>query len=395
MSANVWKSNPVNKTVNKHSVPLARPSITQEDIDAVVEVLHSKWLAHGEFNHRFEEIFAEMMDVPHAISMNSCTSALEAALLVAGIKGEVIIPSFTWVATANVVVLSGATPVFCEIDPATRNVTAERIAEKITPRTEAVICVHYGGQPCNMTEIVALCEKHGLFLIEDSAETIGATWEGKATGTFGVGCFSFFPTKNITTGEGGMLTCQDDDYAQKVRALIAHGIMSTTYAREKVQRPWLRAAETVGRNFRLPNPLAALGYQQMKRLPMFNERRQELARRYNEHLAHYAPIIQTPVVAQGATHVYQMYTILVPEYMRDKMILYLRDNDIGASVHFDPPVHVQPYYLSQGWKEGDLPITERLAREIITLPIYPDLTDDEQDWVIHCVGQAVEKYSAQ
>lgn len=384
----------MNKLIEKHSVPLARPSISDEDVEAVIGVLRSKWLAHGEFNHRFEELFAEMMGVSHAISMNSCTSALEAALLVAGIRGEVIIPSFTWVATANVVVLSGATPVFCEVDPITRNVTADLIAEKITPRTEAVICVHYGGQPCNMTEIVALCEKHGLFLIEDSAETIGATWEGSATGTFGVGCFSFFPTKNITTGEGGMLTCHDDFYAQKVRALIAHGIMSTTYAREKVQRPWLRAAETVGRNFRLPNPLAALGYQQMKRLPEFNARRQALARRYDDHFKTYAPIIKTPTVAEGATHVYQMYTILVPEYMRDHMILYLRDNDIGASVHFDPPVHIQPYYLAQGWKEGDLPITEALSREIITLPIYPDLTDAEQDWVIHCVGQAIEKFSA-
>lgn len=377
--------------MERRNVPLARPSITQEEIDTVVEVLKSGWLAHGEYNHRFEEAFAEKIGVPHAISMNSCTSALEAALQAANIRGEVIIPSFTWVATANVVILARAKPIFCEIDPATRNVTAETIAEKITPQTEAVIVVHYGGQPCPMDEITALCERHGLFLIEDSAETIGATWNNRQAGSYGVGCFSFFPTKNITTAEGGMLTCKNDAFNKKVRGLIAHGVLSTTLAREKIERPWLRAAEMAGHNFRMPNPLAALGYGQIQRLDEMNAKRIQLADRYNQKLESLRATIQLPYVAPEATHVYQMYTILAPTDTRDQLLNFMRENGVGASAHFDPPVHLQPFYTEQGWKEGDLPITEELAKRIITLPIYPDMTEEEQDWVIYCLTNGLEE----
>lgn len=378
--------------MNKRQVPLCRPSIKEEEIKAVVEVLQSGWLAHGEYNHRFEEAFAKLLGVPHAITMNSCTSALEVALQVAGIRGEVIVPSMTWVATANAVVNSGATPVFCDVDRPTRNVTTELIEPQITPNTEAIICVHYGGQPCQMDRIVSLCEKHHLLLIEDSAETLGATWHAKQAGSFGIGCFSFFPTKNITTGEGGMLTCRDLEFASKVRALISHGISNTTFAREKMAKPWLRAAEIAGHNYRMPNFLAALGYHQLLRLEELNRKRVALANRYNALLEPLSPIVQTPVIAEGATHVYQMYTIEVRNGLRDIVIQYLRDYGIGASVHFDPPVHLQPYYLFN-YKNGSgmLPVTEQLAEELITIPMYPDMTKDDQDWVIYCLKIALKK----
>jgi len=284
------------------------------------------------------------------------------------------------------------TPFFCDVDGPTRNVTAETIEARITSRTEAVIPVHYGGQPCQMEEIVRLCEKHSLLLIEDSAETLGATWKGRQAGSFGIGCFSFFPTKNITTSEGGMLTCHDDEFACKVRALISHGIASTTLAREKATRPWLRAAEMAGHNYRMPNPLAALGYCQLQRLGELNARRIALAQRYNTFLGPLAPMIRIPAVVEGATHVYQMYTIEVRADLRDAIVRHLRARGVGASVHFDPPVHLQPYYLEQGAYryKGMLPITERLAQELITLPIYPDMTDAEQDWVVHCLQEALE-----
>ncbi len=370
-------------------VPLARPSITQAEIDAVAEVLKSGWLAHGEYNHKFEEAFAKLIGVPHAITMNSCTSALEIALKVAGVKGDVIVPSFTWVATANVVVNVGARPVFCEVDEDTRNVTAQTLSAALTPNTEAVIIVHYGGQACQMDDILTFCEEHGLLLIEDSAETLGATWRGRQTGSFGIGCFSFFPTKNITTGEGGMLTCQDDEFARKARALIAHGISSTTLAREKAERPWLRAAEMAGHNYRMPNPLAALGYHQLQRLDEMNARRIRLAARYDEMLGDLP--VETPVVADGATHVYQMYTILTDPDIRDELLRYMRSENIGASAHFDPPVHLQPFYAGLGWNEGDLPITERLSRRIITLPMYPDMTHQEQDRVVEVLRAGLER----
>jgi perosamine synthetase len=377
----------------KH-VPLARPSIGPTEIEAITEVLRSGWLAHGEYNHKFEEAFARLIGVPYAITMNSCASALEAALKIAGIQREVVIPSFTMVATANAVVNVGATPVFCDVDEATRNMTATLIEACITPRTEAVIVVHYGGQPCQMDDIVRLCERYHLLLIEDSAETLGATWQNKQAGSFGIGCFSFFPTKNITTGEGGMLTCHDAEFAYRVRALISHGIANTTLAREKAQKPWLRAAEMAGHNYRMPNPLAALGYYQLQRLHELNTKRVNLAERYNQLLASLSPIIRTPSVAEGGTHVYQMYTVQVNPDLRDRVLYYLRDHGVGASVHFDPPVHLQPYYRERGGQPGMLPVTERLASELITLPIYPGMTEDEQDWVVHCLSESLQVVKA-
>lgn len=377
--------------MEKRKVPLAIPSIGQEEIDAVVETIKSGWLAHGEYNKKLEQVFEELLGVPHAISMNSCTSALEIALKVSGIKGEVIIPSFTFVATANVVVLNGATPVFCEVDEATRNVTAETIAEKITPKTEAIIIVHYAGQPCQMDEIMQLCKERDLLLIEDTAETIGATWKGKQAGSFGLACFSFYPTKNITTGEGGILTCFDDEFNKIARAVMAHGIMSTTYAREKEKKPWLRAAEMPGHNYRMSNPLAALGYHQMLKLESMNAKRIALAERYNRLLTEFQGKITTPVVAEGATHVYQMYTVQVNDKTRDAIVNYLRDNGVGASVHFDPPVHLQPYYQKHYNSDGILPVTEKLSRELITLPIYPDMTEEDQDWVMECIRNAFKQ----
>ncbi len=371
------------------SIPLCRPSISEQAISEVVAVLRSGWLAHGEYNHKFEELFAQTIGVPHAISMNSCTSALEVALEVAGIRGEVVCPSFTWVATANSILNVGATPVFCEVDQATRNVTAELLADKITPRTEALMPVHFGGQPCDMTAIRELCDRRGLFLIEDTAETLGATWEGTQAGAFGVGCFSFFPTKNITTGEGGMLTCRDDDYAARVRARIAHGVTSTTLAREKAERPWLRAAAVPGHNFRMPNPLAALGWKQLQRLEEMNNRRQALAAAYDRALADLAPRVRTPDVAARATHVYQLYTLVVEQSLRDRLVNHLRKLGIGASVHFDPPVHLQPAYLEAHGGPGSLPITEELARTILTLPMYPDMTRDEQEQVIAGIREVI------
>ena len=372
-------------------VPLARPCIGMDEIEAVVEVLQSGWLAPGKYNRKFEEAFAELIGVPHAITMNSCTSALEVALKVAGIMGEVIVPSFTFVATANVVVTAGASPVFCDVDGATRNVTAELIEQRITPQTEAVIVVHYGGQPCRMDDIVRLCDGRSLLLIEDSAETIGATWRGRQAGSFGLGCFSFFPTKNITTGEGGMLTCRDDNFAREARAMIAHGITSTTLARERTERPWIRAAEMAGHNYRLSNILAAIGYHQLLRLEEMNNKRVALARRYDELLANLTPVVRTPAVAEGATHVYQMYTIEVSKDLRNPLLHYLRARGVGTSVHFDPPVHRQPFYLARGGARLELPATDRLANSLITLPLYPDMREEDQDYVVRCLREGLDE----
>jgi dTDP-4-amino-4,6-dideoxygalactose transaminase len=372
------------------AVPYSLPSITEAEIAAVVSVLKSGWLAFGPDKERFEEEFAASVGVAHAVSTNSCTSALELALVAAGIRGEVLVPSFTWVATANAVLNAGATPVFCDVDETTRNVTGKSLAARVTRRTEAVICVHYAGQPCNMDEITSVCRQHGLFLLEDSAQTIGASWRGRQVGSFGVGCFSFYPTKAMTTGEGGMLTTDDARFAERVRVLASHGVPSTPPLSGKVHLPWSRAAVEPGHNFRLPNLLAALGRVQLGRLTGMNAARAACARRYDQLLQPLHGRIRPPRVAEGATHVYQMYTVQAIAKERDALLRHLWERGVGANIHFDPPVHLQPLYRERSRERIRLPVTERLAQEVISLPIYPGLGDEDQEWVARCIHEGVE-----
>ena len=368
-------------------IPLCKPSINEDDLRVVSDAIKSGWLAHGKFNHDFEDNFAQYIGVKHAITMNSCTSALEIALKANDIRGEVIIPSFTWVATANAVINAGATPVFADVDYETKNLTSQNIESLINHKTEAVIVVHFGGQICLMAEILKLCRKHHLLLVEDSAETIGARFGDRQAGSFGVGCFSFFPTKNITTGEGGMLTTNDQKFADKCRALISHGIASTTFARESQNNPWERSADYAGHNFRMPNPLAALGNNQLMRLEEFNSKRKDIAHFYNSKLKNLCGLVETPKTAQGAEHVYQTYTITVEKKIRNNLVKFLNDNNVGASVHFDPPVHLQPFYKNFLKRRCILPSTEKLSAEVISLPIYPDMTLKEQRVVVKHVRE--------
>jgi len=360
-------------------IPLCIPTITDLELKYIREALLSGWLAHGPFNYRFEEAFAKLIGVEHAISLNSCTSALFLALVAQDIRGEVILPSFTFVASANAVVTAGAMPVFVDINYDTCNISPEAIEAAITSRTEAIMVVHFAGQPCQMDKIVDIAARHGLALIEDAAETLGATYEGKQAGSFGIGCFSFFPTKNITTGEGGMFTTNDAALANRVRTLASHGISKTTFERTRSRIPWQRSAIEPGYNFRMSNVLAAIGLAQVTRLEEMNARRQALAGQYHQRLGS-VDVIDLPGVHEKATHVYQMYTIKLKELSRDNFVLSLRERGIGASVHFDPPAHRNEWYrtMKHPW---NLEVTERVARSIVTLPIYPQMKESEVDMV--------------
>jgi perosamine synthetase len=369
-------------------VPLCRPQLGTAEREAVLEVLDSGWLAHGPKNRELEQQFQELTGAPFAIAMNSCTSALHLAVEARGIRGEVIVPSFTFVASANAVVTAGATPVLVDVDRHTRCVDPEAISAAVGPNSEAVMVVHYGGQMADMEPIAKTCERHGLALIEDSAETIGAHYRGLAQGSFGEGCFSFFPTKNITTGEGGVLTTHDAELHRKARALIGHGIESTTLEREKAERPWLRAATFAGYNFRMSNLLAALGVEQMKRLPELNAGRRRVAARYLEALSDLDEI-ELPRIADGRTHVWQMFTLLLRSADRTELLRKLRSVGVGASVHFDPPVHLQPRYQQAKRGPGGLAETEYVAEHVVTLPIDPGLTDDDIDHVIAALRWAL------
>lgn len=371
-------------------IPLCRPYLDEKELEAVKEVFESGWLAEGPKNEELEKMFADYIGVKRAVTSNSCASALFLVVKALDIKGEVILPSFTFAASANAVETAGATPVFVDIDYNTCNIDVIKTEEKITPKTEAIMPVHFAGQSSKMDEIMNLAERYNLKVIEDSAEAVGAEFDGKKTGSFGIGCFSFFPTKNMTTGEGGMITTNDETLAEKIKTMASHGIPKSTLGREKDKKPWARSAIYAGYNFRMSNILAAIGVEQFKKLETMNELRREHAKYLNEGLKGVKQI-DLPIEMAGCKHVYQMYTIKLKTGNRDEFVLKLREAGIGASVHFDPPVHLQHYYQNKyNYKTGDFPITEKVSESIVTLPMYPALTQKDLDFIIDTIKKIVK-----
>ena len=350
-------------------ISLSKPNISKKEIKIINKSLASGWLTHGPNNLKFELDFSKYINSKYAISMNSCTSALECSLKVLKKKGEVIIPSWTWVSTANAIINTGNKPVFADVDINSRNITAEYIEKKKTKKTVAIIVVHYAGLPCQMKKIISLVKKYKLELIEDSAETLGAKCDNKFTGSFGTGCFSFFPTKNITTTEGGMLTTNNKATFEKIKLIIAHGI------NKKLKKHfWNRESSLPGHNFRLPNHLAALGLSQLKRLNKFNQQRRSIAKKYDIFLNSFKGFFEVQKINKNLSHSYQMYTFLIDSKYRNKLLYFLKSKNIEASAHFDPPLHKQNYlkkYLKINLKNTDI-----LAKKIISLPMYPDLKDN-------------------
>ena len=350
-------------------ISLCRPCLDNNDYLMIHKSLKTGHLTHGKNNLLFEKNFSKLIGVKYAVSMNSCTSALECALKIIKKKGEVIIPSWTWVATANAVLNTGNTPVFADVDINSRNINAHEIKKCITKKTIAVIVVHYGGLPCEMNDIVTLTKKYNIELIEDSAETLGATWKKKQAGSFGTGCFSFFPTKNITTTEGGMLTTNNKHRYIEIKKLIAHGIN-----KNKKKYFWNREADLPGHNYRLPNHLAALGISQLKKLKQFNTKRREIAKKYDNFFSQYSDMFNIQKVNNNLTHSYQMYSVLIKANKRNNLLHYLKQKGIEALAYFDPPLHQQSYLKKYSTK---LPTTDILAKEIITLPMSPALKRNE------------------
>jgi perosamine synthetase len=355
-----------------HRIKLASPSFGPEELRAVREVLRSGWVVHGPKNKELEQLIAGYFSVPHCILVNSGTSALYAALKALEIRGEVIVPSFTMSATVNAIIIAGARPVFADVDERTGNIDPANIEKKITKKTEAIMPVHFAGQPANMGAIGAIARAHHLHLIEDAAETMGATWEGRLAGTFGdAGCFSFWASKAITTGEGGAIITANNRLAKWIRAFIAHGITTTTSDRQKSVKPWYRDAIMPGHNFRMSNIAAAIGVEQIKKINRLNECRRKLAAQLTELLKS-VPDIRPMERLPEADHVYQMYVIRVSRRIRNQLVRFLRSEGIEASVHFDPPVHRQTYYRRQ-FGTQHLPNTMALAETVITLPLFPDM----------------------
>jgi UDP-4-amino-4,6-dideoxy-N-acetyl-beta-L-altrosamine transaminase len=369
----------------KRELPFFVPWITEEDKKAVLEVLDSRWLTGGPRAKKFEEMFASYTSAEHSVSVNSCTAALHLAMcaLNIGSGDEVIVPVLTFAATANAPLYVGAKPVFADIDEKTFNISPKKIEQKITKKTKAIIVVHYGGQPCDMKEIMEIAEDHNVEVVEDCAHALGALYRGKNVGTFGsIGCFSFYPTKIVTTIEGGMITTQDKETANKMQILREHGMTRTAFAREN-KASWYYDVVDLGYNYRMNEVQAALGISQLKRIDDINEKRKEAAKYYTKRLSGIEGII-TPLEAEDRTHLYHLYAIRVLKEKfgidRNGLFKNLSASGIGTSVHYTP-LHFLTFYKKLGYGKQSFPIAERISKEILSLPLFPTISKQHLNFV--------------
>lgn len=351
-------------------IPLAQPLIGVEERAAVMRVLDSGNLAQGPEVAAFEDDFSHLVEGRHCVAVNSGTAALHLGMLAAGIGigDEVIVPSFSFAATANAVSLCGATPVFADIEHATFCMDPAAVAAAITPRTAALMPVHLYGHPAAMTNLATLADRHGLLLVEDAAQAHGAALNGRPIGALGqLAAFSFYPTKNITTGEGGMIVTDDESIARAARLLRNQG-MEQRYHNE-----------IVGFNARMTDLGAAIGRVQLRKLQGWNAARRHNAARLDAGLRG----VLTPSVAKGATHVYHQYTMR--SRSRDRLMAGLAERGIGTGVYYPVPIHRLPVYASMSTPA--LPETERAAAEVLSLPVRPDLAAEEMSAVIDAVNE--------
>ena len=356
-------------------IPIARPDIGAEEIAAVTEVLQSGMLAGGKRVAELEERFAAFIGVKHGIAVSNGTVALMCVFqgLGLGPGDEVITVGHTFNATVSSILSTGATPVFVDIEPDTYNIDAARIEAAITPRTRAISPVHLFGLPSDIEAIVAIADRHGLSVVEDACQAHGATFGGRRVGSFGHGAFSLYGTKNMTTGEGGLITTDDDRLADWLRLYRNQGM------RERYHH------EMLGYNFRLTDLAAAIGLCQLDKLERNTARRQAIAARYDAGFADLP--IRTPTVPAGRTHVFHQYTVDVGAD-RDRIVAELAAAGIGVGIYYPIPVHRQKYVLDLGIV-ADLPVTDRASEQTLSLPMYPVLSDEDQGTVIAAVRAAV------
>lgn len=380
-----------------HFLPYSLPLIGKEEIQEVTETLESGWLSKGPKVQQFEKEFAAFVGAKHAVAVNSCTAALFLALKAKGIGpgDEVITSPLTFSSTANTIIHTGATPVFADIDENTLNIDPVKLEAAVTPQTKAVVPVHFGGQSCDMDAILAIAQNHGLFVLEDAAHAVYTTYKQRMIGSIGdATAFSFYATKNLATGEGGMLTTDDEELADKIRVLSLHGMSKAAWNRYSSNGSWYYEVESPGYKMNMFDLQAALGLHQLKRLDDMQKRREEIAGRYQTAFQQIPGLI-TPFVHDDGRHAWHLYVLQVDDkkagVTRNEMITALKDEyNIGTSVHFIP-VHIHPYYQKQfGYKEADFPNAMNYYKRTLSLPLYPSMSDDDVDDVIEAVRDIVK-----
>lgn len=362
-------------------IPYGRQSIDEADIQAVVDVLRSDYLTTGPKIEEFEQAVCAYTGADYAVAVSNGTAALHAACFAAGIGpgDEVITTPITFAASANCVRYCQGSPVFADIKPDTYNLDPKDVERKITDRTKAVIAVHFTGQPCEMDAIRKIANEHSLLVIEDAAHALGADYRGKKIGSLSdMTTFSFHPVKHITTGEGGMVTTNDKRLYERLKLFRSHGITREERLMDQKAGAWYYQQLTLGYNYRITDIQCALGVSQLKKLDRFIARRKELAQRYNRAFEGVLGI-RIPFQQEGCGNSWHLYVIQTVN--RDRVFEEMRKAGIGVNVHYIP-VYWHPYYRECGYRDTCCPNADQLYRSMISLPLYPDLTDEQQDYVI-------------
>jgi len=375
-------------------IPYGRQEIDDADVAAVIEVLRSDWLTTGPKVEQFERDIAHYVGAKHAVAVSSGTAALHAAMYALGITSgdEVIVSSMTFAASANCIVFQEGLPVFADVDPDTLLIDPERVEEKIGPRTKAIVAVDYAGHPCDYDTLGVLAGKYRLKLVADACHSLGAALRSRPVGSLAdMSVFSFHPVKHITTGEGGMVTTDDAVFAQRMRRFRNHGI-ATDHRERQSRGEWFYEMVDLGYNYRITDFQCALGMSQLHKLNEWIDRRQRIAGRYSgafEDLPGIRPLAVRPQVS----HAYHLFVIRVDAkdagITRDQLFRTLREQGIGANVHYIP-VHLHPFYRSRfNTGAGLCPVAEHAYREILSLPVFPGMTDEDVETVIEAVKKAV------
>lgn len=369
-------------------IPYGRQWIEEDDIEAVAKVLRSDYVTTGPLVAEFEKTVAEYTGAKYAVAVSNGTAALHVACLAAGIKegDEVITTPITFAASANCAFYCGARPVFVDIEPDTYNIDVTKIEEKITEKTKAIVAVDFTGQPCKMDELRAIAIKHNLLVIEDAAHALGADYKGRKVGSISdMTTFSFHPVKHITTGEGGMITTNNKELYERLVLFRSHGITRAEHLLEKNEGGWYYEQLDLGYNYRITDIQCALGVSQMKKLDRFVEKRREIARRYNEAFADMKGI-QVPIQDKDCHNSWHLYVIQVLEKNRKEVFDALRNKNIGVNVHYIP-VYKHPYYQKNGYETVHCKYAEEYYNRAISIPMYPLLKSEEQDYVIEAIKE--------
>ena len=372
-------------------LPFHQASIGEEEVKEIIQTLNSGWLTTGQKTRLFEKTFADYIGCKHAIGLNSCTAGLHLSLVVSGVSSgdEVITSPITFPATTNVIVHQNAKPVFVDVEPETLNINCSEIESKINDSTKAILPVHFAGHPCDMDTIISLAQKHNLTVIEDAAHALESKYHGNKIGAIGnFTAFSFYATKNITTGEGGMLTTNDDNYADKLRILSLHGISKNAwkrYGKEGFQHWELLMP---GYKYNMFDVQASLGIHQIKKVESFLNRRVQIVKKYNDAFEK-TEEIQLLKPESNIKHAHHLYVIVIKtenlKVSRDKVLNEIQKRGIGVAVHFRS-LHLQPFFKQHfNYKKGMFPQAEYLSDRVISLPLYPKMTDEDVSRVIETV----------